>query len=76
MVLVKGIEPPTYALRVRCSTPELHQRMCALDTFYDTHFLGIGATSNLTYYRELVRVMLLLMGTHRPRCFVRFQSAP
>lgn len=24
-MLVKGIEPPTYALRVRCSTPELHQ---------------------------------------------------
>ena len=26
-MLVKGIEPPTYALRVRCSTPELHQHM-------------------------------------------------
>ncbi len=25
-MLVKGIEPPTYALRVRCSTPELHQQ--------------------------------------------------
>lgn len=24
-MLVKGIEPPAYALRVRCSTPELHQ---------------------------------------------------
>ena len=23
--LVKGIEPPTYALQVRCSTVELHQ---------------------------------------------------
>lgn len=27
-MLVKGIEPPTYALRVRCSTPELHQQIC------------------------------------------------
>lgn len=26
-MLVKGIEPPTYALRVRCSTPELHQQI-------------------------------------------------
>lgn len=26
-MLVKGIEPPAYALRVRCSTPELHQQM-------------------------------------------------
>lgn len=24
-MLMKGIEPPAYALRVRCSTPELHQ---------------------------------------------------
>ncbi len=26
-MLVKGIEPPAYALRVRCSTPELHQQV-------------------------------------------------
>lgn len=27
VMLVKGIEPPAYALRVRCSTPELHQQV-------------------------------------------------
>lgn len=27
MVLEKGIEPPTHALRMRCSTPELHQQI-------------------------------------------------
>ena len=27
IMLVKGIEHPAYALRVRCSTPELHQQM-------------------------------------------------
>lgn len=30
-MLVKGIEPPAYALRVRCSTPELHQQVSVTD---------------------------------------------
>lgn len=30
-MLMKGIEPPAYALRVRCSTPELHQRVDKVD---------------------------------------------
>ena len=35
-MLVKGIEPPTYALRVRCSTPELHQHMWFDDIPHET----------------------------------------
>ncbi len=41
-MLVKGIEPPAYALRVRCSTPELHQREAFLP-------------SNKKYYTTLKR---------------------
>ena len=31
MKLVKGFEPPTYGLQIRCSTVELHQRLYESD---------------------------------------------
>ncbi len=52
-MLVKGIEPPTYALRVRCSTPELHQHMWFDDIPLETTKIIIilrqqNASPNLT----------------------------
>lgn len=37
-MLVKGIEPPAYALRVRCSTPELHQQVIFANRNYYNSF--------------------------------------
>jgi hypothetical protein len=31
---VKGLEPPTYGLQIRCSTIELHQRIRYLSILY------------------------------------------
>lgn len=48
-MLVKGIEPPAYALRVRCSTPELHQLTAFFcQTKYIIHRLEKNATLSLT----------------------------
>ena len=36
VVPLRGIEPPTHALRMRCSTPELQRRKTALAAFERT----------------------------------------
>lgn len=59
-MLVKGIEPPAYALRVRCSTPELHQPE-AWDTRHkQKHYTTFGENRQVPFILPPALLLLQL----------------